>query len=127
MALATRALGAEPAPLASSLLGIIGAALFYGDAVITPALSVLSAIEGMDVATPAFDAYVGADHRGDPDRAVCLPVAGHRAGRGAVRADHVGLVRGDCASRVSLASRRDPGVLAALDPAYGFAFLPTTE
>ena len=35
-------------------LGLIGVALFFGDSVITPAISVLSAIEGLDVATPAF-------------------------------------------------------------------------
>ena len=40
------------------LLGIIAGALFYGDAVITPALSVLSAVEGLKIATPAFDPYV---------------------------------------------------------------------
>jgi len=40
------------------LLGIISGALFYGDAMITPALSVLSAIEGLKVVTPAFDEYV---------------------------------------------------------------------
>jgi KUP system potassium uptake protein len=40
------------------LLGIISGALFYGDAIITPALSVLSAIEGLTVVTPAFEAYV---------------------------------------------------------------------
>src|ERR1700688_4530647 len=40
------------------LLGIISGALFYGDAIITPALSVLSAIEGLKIATPAFDPYV---------------------------------------------------------------------
>jgi KUP system potassium uptake protein len=40
------------------LLGIVSGALFYGDAVITPALSVLSAVEGLKVATPAFEAYV---------------------------------------------------------------------
>jgi KUP system potassium uptake protein len=40
------------------LLGIISGALFYGDAIITPALSVLSAVEGLKVATPAFEAYV---------------------------------------------------------------------
>src|SRR5581483_9302940 len=40
------------------LLGIISGALFYGDAIITPALSVLSAVEGLKVATPTFDAYV---------------------------------------------------------------------
>jgi KUP system potassium uptake protein len=40
------------------LLGIISGALFYGDAVITPALSVLSAIEGVKLVTSAFDPYV---------------------------------------------------------------------
>ena len=40
------------------LIGIAGAALFYGDSVITPAISVLSAVEGLHVATPAFDPYV---------------------------------------------------------------------
>ena len=40
------------------LLGIISGALFYGDAIITPALSVLSAIEGLKIVTPTFDAYV---------------------------------------------------------------------
>lgn len=40
------------------LLGVISGALFYGDAIITPALSVLSAIEGLKIVTPAFDAYV---------------------------------------------------------------------
>ncbi|MEO9338067.1 potassium transporter Kup [Mesorhizobium sp. SB112] len=39
-------------------IGILGAALFYGDAVITPAISVLSAVEGMKVVTPAFEPYV---------------------------------------------------------------------
>jgi KUP system potassium uptake protein len=39
-------------------LGIVSAALFYGDAVITPALSVLSAVEGLKIVTPAFDPYV---------------------------------------------------------------------
>ncbi|RWP58077.1 KUP/HAK/KT family potassium transporter, partial [Mesorhizobium sp.] len=33
-------------------IGIVGAALFFGDAVITPAISVLSAVEGMNVVTP---------------------------------------------------------------------------
>src|SRR5438309_2046994 len=56
MALAQRALG-RSTPLLF-LLGTISGALFYGDAVITPALSVLSAIEGLKVATPAFDPYI---------------------------------------------------------------------
>ena len=40
------------------LMGVFGAALFYGDSVITPAISVLSAVEGLEVVTPAFKSYV---------------------------------------------------------------------
>tara|TARA_R110001599_G_scaffold64023_5_gene179735 strand:+ start:38828 stop:40705 length:1878 start_codon:yes stop_codon:yes gene_type:complete len=39
-------------------MGLFGATLFYGDSVITPAISVLSAVEGLSVATTAFDPYV---------------------------------------------------------------------
>src|SRR5579872_1051605 len=59
MALASRAVGrVGKAAGIVALLGIMSAALFYGDAVITPALSVLSAIEGLDVATPAFHPFI---------------------------------------------------------------------
>jgi KUP system potassium uptake protein len=40
------------------LLGLFGAALLYGDGMITPAISVLSAVEGLKVATPVFAPYV---------------------------------------------------------------------
>ncbi|MGO3932729.1 potassium transporter Kup [Rhodopseudomonas pseudopalustris] len=43
---------------AISLLGMAGAALFYGDAIITPAISVLSAVEGLKLVAPAFDPYI---------------------------------------------------------------------
>src|SRR5712675_3570642 len=56
MALAQRAVGHGAGAVV--LLGIISGALFYGDAVITPALSVLSAIEGIKLVTAAFDPYV---------------------------------------------------------------------
>src|ERR1700753_3159795 len=56
MALAQRAV-TRAAPTIV-LLGIISGALFYGDAVITPALSVLSAIEGIKLSTASFDPYV---------------------------------------------------------------------
>src|SRR5712672_565196 len=56
MALAQRALGNGAGAIV--LLGIISGALFYGDAVITPALSVLSAIEGIKLVTAAFEPYV---------------------------------------------------------------------
>ena len=39
-------------------LGLIGAALFYGDGVITPAISVLSAVEGLELITPTFKPYI---------------------------------------------------------------------
>jgi KUP system potassium uptake protein len=56
MALAQR--GVAKAASVIVLLGIISAALFFGDAVITPALSVLSAIEGIKLYTAALDPYV---------------------------------------------------------------------
>jgi len=40
------------------MLGLIGAGLFFGDAVITPAMSVLSAVEGLEIVTPVFTPYV---------------------------------------------------------------------
>lgn len=57
--LALRTRGAGPRLMwLMSILGIFGAGLFYGDAVITPAMSVLSAVEGLEVATPMFKPYV---------------------------------------------------------------------
>ncbi len=40
------------------LLGLLGASLFYGDAIITPAISVLSAVEGLEIATPGLKTYI---------------------------------------------------------------------
>src|SRR4051812_10413431 len=55
-ALATRALGRRTTLV--FLLGLIGAAMFLGDSMITPAISVLSAVEGLNLATPAFEHFV---------------------------------------------------------------------
>ncbi len=56
LALVQRSLGrSTPAIVA---LGMIGAALFYGDALITPAISVLSAVEGLKLVTLQFEPYV---------------------------------------------------------------------
>ncbi len=58
-ALAAHAAGSTPHKrTALLLLGVLGASLFYGDSVITPAISVLSAVEGLEVVTPAFKPYV---------------------------------------------------------------------
>lgn len=56
MALAQKAFGRRSAFI--FFLGIIGAALFTGDAMITPAISVLSAVEGLKLVTPLFEPYV---------------------------------------------------------------------
>ena len=58
-ALAAHAAGSTPQRRTWLLLtGVLGAALFYGDSVITPAISVLGAVEGLETITPALKAYV---------------------------------------------------------------------
>ncbi|HEY1301878.1 MAG TPA: potassium transporter Kup [Stellaceae bacterium] len=57
MVLALRAAGARRSRW-MLWAGLFGAALFFGDGVITPSISVLSAVEGLKVATPAFEPYV---------------------------------------------------------------------
>jgi KUP system potassium uptake protein len=59
LALATKSIRPHPQWGAALLaIGVFGAALFYGDAVLTPAISVLSAVEGLEVGTAAFKPYV---------------------------------------------------------------------
>ena len=58
-ALAAEAVAAKPRLRhALLLLGVCGATLFYGDSVITPAISVIGAMEGLEVATPALKPYI---------------------------------------------------------------------
>ncbi|HEY3148988.1 MAG TPA: KUP/HAK/KT family potassium transporter, partial [Dongiaceae bacterium] len=120
MALAQRALG-KSAP-AIVLLGIISAALFYGDALITPALSVLSAIEGLKVATPAFDPYVV------PLTVVILFALFAVQSRGTAKVAAffgpvtlVWFIAIAIAGLIHIAA--DPSVLAAFDPGHGVRFL----
>ena len=49
---------ASPVAYTVGILGILGTALFFGDAVITPAMTVLSAVEGLEVAAPALHRYI---------------------------------------------------------------------
>ncbi len=58
MALAQRGTVGTAMRTALGLIGVGGACLFFGDGVITPAISVLSAIEGLDVVSPAFKSFV---------------------------------------------------------------------
>ncbi|HEY6829141.1 MAG TPA: potassium transporter Kup [Gemmatimonadaceae bacterium] len=116
LALAIRSVGSRPALVGVlRMIGVFGAALFYGDAVLTPAISVLSAVEGLEVGTSAFTPYI-------------VPISGgilfalfaiQRRGTGAV-----GLLFGPVCALwfVSLALvgawniAKAPVILAALDP-----------
>jgi KUP system potassium uptake protein len=120
MALALRALGGRGSVVV--LLGIISGALFYGDALITPALSVLSAIEGLKVATPAFEPYVV------PLTIVILLALFAVQSRGTGR---VGALFGPITTVWFIAIAipavhwivADPEVLLAFNPMYGISFL----
>ena len=100
-----------------ALVGIAGACLFFGDGFITPAISVLSAIEGLEVSSPELEDVCAADQRGGDRLAVRRAIPRHRQRGAAVRSGHGGLVRGDRAAR----ARPDPAasyVLLALSPSY---------
>lgn len=58
IALVQQRLANQPLGQRLILLGLFGAALFYGDGVITPAISVLSAVEGLKIITPTLDDWV---------------------------------------------------------------------
>ncbi|GAB3501015.1 potassium transporter Kup [Curvibacter fontanus] len=104
------------------LTGVMGAALFYGDSVITPAISVLSAVEGLEVATPLLKPYV-------------LPIsvavlvalfAVQRFGTGLVGklfGPVILLWFGVLALTGVLEILREPAILAALNPLEALAFL----
>jgi KUP system potassium uptake protein len=123
MALASRAVGRHSRAVGVvALFGIISAALFYGDAVITPALSVLSAIEGIDVATPAFHDYVV------PLTVVILVVLFAFQSRGTAKvAALFGPVTLVWFVAIAIPGvtwiAADPGVLWALNPLHGVFFL----
>jgi KUP system potassium uptake protein len=120
MALAQRALGRRGGVVI--LLGIISAALFYGDAMITPALSVLSAVEGLKVATPALEHYVV------PLTVVILILLFTVQSRGTARvAAFFGPITLIWFLAIAAAGLwhigSNPGVLRAFDPSHGARFL----
>ncbi len=103
-------------------LGIFGASLFYGDGMITPAISVLSAVEGLEVAAPSLESLVV------PITLVILTVlfAVQRYGTGAVgRA--FGPVMGTWFALLAVSGLgkvvAHPGILRAISPSYGLSFL----
>ena len=103
-------------------LGLFGAALFYGDGVITPAISVLSAVEGLELITPAFKPYIL------PITLVILVGLFFIQRRGTAS---VGAMFGPVmmlwfavlAVLGGIAIVQHPAVLAAVNPLYGFNFL----
>jgi KUP system potassium uptake protein len=103
-------------------LGIFGASLFYGDGMITPAISVLSAVEGLQVAAPSLE------HLVVPITLAILTVlfAIQRFGTGAVgRA--FGPVMGTWFAILAVSGLhrviQHPGILRSISPTYGLDFL----
>ncbi|HKL63198.1 MAG TPA: KUP/HAK/KT family potassium transporter, partial [Woeseiaceae bacterium] len=102
-------------------LGLFGAALLYGDGMITPAISVLSAIEGLEVATPVFQPYVVP---------ITIGILGglfavQRLGTGGVGIvfGPVMLVWFACIGLAGLPGIvANPAVLSAVNPGYAVAF-----
>ncbi|MDI1346420.1 MAG: potassium transporter Kup [Pseudolabrys sp.] len=120
MALATRASGRRTPFIL--LIGVIGASMFLGDSVITPAISVLSAVEGLKLANPAFGEFVA------PLTVIILIglFAAQSSGTAKVAALFgpvmlVWFVAIAVAGGLHIAD--DPHVLLALNPLYGVSFL----
>ena len=75
-------------------LGIFGAALLYGDGVLTPAISILGAMEGLSVATPALSPYVVPDNDRDHRRFVFYTESRNCRNRQTFRTRNARLVSG---------------------------------
>ena len=103
-------------------LGLFGAALFYGDGVITPAISVLSAVEGLELITPTFKPYILPITLAI---VVGLFVIQRRgtASVGALFGPVMVLWFAVLALLGGLSIIQHPDVLAAVNPIYGFNFL----
>jgi KUP system potassium uptake protein len=119
-ALAARALGRKTKVLFT--LGMIGAAMFYGDSVITPAISVLSAVEGLELAIPAFQ------HAVLPVTVAILIVLFAMQSHGTARvAAFFGPVMVIWFVTIAAAGiphlYNDPRVFAAINPLYAVSFL----
>jgi KUP system potassium uptake protein len=120
MALGQRALGRHSWLLLA--LGVIGASMFIGDSMITPAISVLSAVEGLKLATPALEHYVV------PLTVFILVVLFSVQSSGTARvASAFGPVMVVWFSSLAVMGllniSDDPSVLAAINPWYGIQFL----
>jgi KUP system potassium uptake protein len=121
-ALATSTKGLRPVAHRVALtFGLFGASLLFGDGIITPAISVLSAVEGLNVATPAFEPWI-------------LPIASvilfflfsaQRRGTGSVGAIFGPVMLLWFATLAGLGVyniAHHPGILGAVSPAHAFSF-----
>ena len=120
MALGQRALGRRSWPLLT--LGVIGASMFIGNSMITPAISVLSAVEGLKLGTPALEHYVV------PLTVFILVVLFSVQSNGTARvASAFGPVMVVWFSTLAVMGlvhiSDDPSVLAAINPWYAIHFL----
>jgi KUP system potassium uptake protein len=105
-----------------AMMAIFAASLFYGDAVITPAISVLSAVEGLSVATPAFEKAIVPITLG----ILVGLFAIQRRGTGGVGKlfGPVTIVWFLALAALGIASiAENPSVLAALDPSHAVHFV----
>ncbi len=104
------------------MLGLFGAALFYGDGLITPAISVLSAIEGIEVATPLLTAYIVPVTIGI--LVALYWIQRHGTARVGVSFGPIMVVWFLTLAALGVAEIvGHPGVLAAVWPGYGLGFL----
>jgi KUP system potassium uptake protein len=105
----------------AGVIAVFAASLFYGDAVITPAISVLSAVEGLSVATPAFEKWVVPLTLG----IIVALFAIQQRGTGKVGKlfGPITVVWFVTLAALGLASiAKTPGIVAALDPSHAAAF-----
>src|SRR6201999_1929932 len=103
-------------------VGLFGAALIYGDGAITPAISVLSALEGVNMATPALQPYVV------PAAVVILLALFAIQSRGTAAIGHffgpIMLIWFVAMAMMGIAGiAKHPMVFAALSPSYGLSYL----
>jgi KUP system potassium uptake protein len=117
-----RAAPARRTVMVLAALGIFGASLFFGDSILTPAISVLSAVEGVTVVTPSFDQFVV------PVTVVILVAlfAGQRYGTQAIGRlfGPIMLAWFTAIAACGVNGIVDhPGILRALSPTYGVQFL----
>ena len=104
---------------ACSLVGVFGAALFYGDAVLTPAISVLSAVEGLEVGTEGASSPTSCRSRSASlVGAVRAAALRHRASSGCCSARYACCGSSRSRPPASWNIAQEPRVLAALDPRH---------